>query len=149
MPGTMDYTREEGENQNDGDFLPIKDGDYLFQITGAISKTSSKGDPMIEVTFQGLDEEVANRKLWDRIVFPHPNSPSRGIIGRSVHFLHCIGEAYESPLNWDELNWAWKKAKIKVGTRKYKDKDQNYVVKYILDESLNPAINVSDEELPF
>ena len=149
MPGTCEYDPKEAENQNSGDFPLIPDGTYVFQITGVVEQTSSNKDPMINTTFQGTEAGMEKLKLWDRIVFPRPNSKARSILGRSIHFLHCIGEPYDSPITWDERNWAWRKVKIQVGTRTYNSKPQNYVAKYILDEELNPTLNEESPRLPF
>ena len=150
MPGTCEYDPKEAENQNNsGDFPLIPDGTYVFQITGVVEQTSSNKDPMINTTFQGTEAGMEKLKLWDRIVFPRPNSKARSILGRSIHFLHCIGEPYDSPITWDERNWAWRKVKIQVGTRTYNSKPQNYVAKYILDEELNPTLNEESPRLPF
>jgi len=125
-------------------------GKYLFQIEGCIDKTTAKGDPMGVVKLRCQDEGYGDVVIWDNIVIPKPNSPSRGIGGRTKHFLHCIGEPYkDNPLQGDTENWGWKKVYANVDIRKYKGEDQNEVKGYVLDESLIEDNNAEPDPCPF
>jgi hypothetical protein len=72
--------------------------------------------------------------VWDRIVIPKQGSPAFGIMGRTMHFLHCIGEPYEGSFAWNSDNWQGQVVKVEIGSREYNGKEYNEVRNYILEE---------------
>lgn len=140
-----------------GVFEPIPSGTYTVKITNKSDKTTQNGDPMvnIELTIQGSGD-YAGRKVWDNIVIPQEGSPAIKILGRTKHFLHCIGEPYEGDIEIDSDAWLDKVITIVVGMDTYKGKKKNIVADYFLDETediiTDDVVGVGDkkeEDVPF
>jgi len=49
-------------------FEPIPEGTYLARIISAEPKTSSSGNPMVEVVWEIQEGEFTGRKIWDYLV---------------------------------------------------------------------------------
>jgi hypothetical protein len=112
--------------------VPIPDL-YTVQIVSVIEKKTKKGDDMIEVKLQicNDDSEFNNAYIWDNIVF------SPAIMGRTKHFLHCIGEPYKGEIEIDSDHWMHSKTDIELVNEEYQGKIRAKVGKYILNENLN------------
>ena len=97
-----------------GVFVTIPEGQYTVQIKEATDGHSKAGDPMINVMMEVVVGEFAGAKLWDNILFPPADSTRAKILGRSMHFLHCIGEPYEGKFKVQTENWPYQKCSIMV-----------------------------------
>lgn len=104
------------ESPNAGEFILIPEGEYLMKIIQVKDKETESGDPMVSIRFTPVDSEFQERAfVWDNIVIPMPNSPAIKILGRTKHFLHCIGEPYEGDfVTYDSENWLYKTCVVKV-----------------------------------
>lgn len=137
MKGSLNTTGVE-ENKTTTNYPLLPDGVYEGWISDHNSGFTKANDPMVNITIKiTFPQDFQGRLIWDRIVLPYPQSPARGILGRTKHFLHCISEPYEGEFEWDSDNWNGKKVIIKVGSRTYNGKTYNEVQGYILDEANN------------
>lgn len=107
-----------GVEENKGGFVLIPEDIYSVQIIEVAIKTTSKGDPMASVKFEILEGEYKGKWLFDNIVIPLPGSPSFGIMGRTMHFLHVIGQPYEGKFTTDTDRWQYQKLRVKVKHKK-------------------------------
>jgi hypothetical protein len=132
MKGKADTT---GAVENGGGYALIPDGEYTARIVEVADGSTKGGDPMITITLEihSVGPE-GGRKVWDRIVIPKQGSPAFGIMGRTMHFLHCIGEPYEGTFTWNSDNWQGQVVKVEIGSREYNGKEYNEVRNYILEE---------------
>ena len=125
--------------------LPM--GVYTVEVMLAEESESQAGDPMVKVTLEVTDGEYTGRLAFDRLLFPKPGSKAEKIKGRSMHFLHVIGEPYEGEFEVTCDNWVGKKCSIFVTHREYEGKTYANVRDY---DSIDPkdAANKS-EQIPF
>lgn len=100
--------------ENKGGYVLIPEDVYDVQINEVGEKTTKNGDPMASVKFVILTGEYKGKWLFDNIVIPKPGSPSFGIMGRTMHFLHVIGQPYQGKFSVDTDSWPFKKLKVKV-----------------------------------
>ena len=95
--------------QEGGVFVTIPEGQYTVKIKEVKDGFSKAGDPMINVMMEVVGGEFAGAKLWDNVLFPPAGSEKSKILGRSMHFLHCIGEPYEGKFKVQTENWPYQK----------------------------------------
>ncbi|MFA5321190.1 MAG: DUF669 domain-containing protein [Smithella sp.] len=105
-----------------GNFELLPEGVYVVKIKNTEDEMSRAGDPMVAVTFEIIEGDKAGQFAWDRILFPKKGSSAEKIRGRSMHFLHVIGEPYEGEIEIDRYNWVGKKCKIFVRHEEYEGK---------------------------
>ena len=119
-----------------GSVLPLNE--YNFQITDKKDKTSSNGDPMVNITLTVIDGEYKGDVVYDNILIPAPDSPAARILGRTKHFLHCINEEYEGEeVIWDSDNWLGKTIKAMIAheePNQYHRNKRAVISEYMLDE---------------
>lgn len=112
-----------GVEMSNGNYDPLEAGEYKMRIIEVEEMQTKNGDPMAKIK---LFEPLEGKLVWDYIVFPLPGSSAYKILGRSLHFLHCIGEPYESDdLIVDPQNWREKSVDVEIDVSTYKDKDGN------------------------
>jgi len=138
----LDGVDEQGEYK-----LPPQ-GKYNVEILEVADKTSKSGDPMLSVKFAVAEGEYSGCWVWDNIIISDdPESPGHKILGRSKHFLHCIGEPYEGdPVEWNCDNWIGKICKIKIDHEPPNEYHQNIraiITEYILVDGME------QEKMPF
>jgi len=118
----------------------ISEGEHTFIVTEVTDKTTKNGDPMAVIKLEcALGDVDAGKWCFDNIVIPEPTSPSIAILGRSKHFLHCIGEPYETDnLEIDTDNWINKIVMAEVFTEAPNNFHPKFpmskISKYILSE---------------
>ncbi|MFA5340440.1 MAG: hypothetical protein WC332_01565 [Clostridia bacterium] len=131
-----------------GEYVLLPEGEYDVVIEevrdtdkDGNAQETKNGDPMITIKLvpsSGVYQDEA--WVWDNItISDNPNSPGFKILGRSKHFLHCIGEPYEDKFSWDSANWLYKKCRIKVEhepPNQYHKKPKAIVSGYILTDDL-------------
>ena len=110
-----------GVDENMG-FKLLPEGLYDAKILNVEEGISKNDDPIFAVTFEIQEGEHKGRFAWDRILFPKPGSSAIKIRGRSMHFLHVIGEPYEGKINIAIFNWIGKRCKIFVQHEVYEGK---------------------------
>lgn len=137
-------TDTSGIDESGDGFELLPDGIYLFQIEGVEDKQTKAGDPMAKLTLRILKGEYAERLVWDNIVIPKEGSPAFKIMGRTKHFLHCIGEPHEGAITIDTDRWRGKAVSAQVGRTTYNDKESNVITAYILEEK-----GGADDNIPF
>lgn len=125
------------ENMGGSCPLPEK-GIYDVEIVLVKDKTSSNGDPMISIKLNITSGVFQDSWVWDNILIPHLDSVAAKILGRTKHFLHCIGEPYEGEeLEWDSDRWLYRKCKIRVEheqPNEYHKYTKAIVAEYILND---------------
>jgi hypothetical protein len=130
-----------------GGSCPLPDkGIYNIEIVLVKDKTSTNGDPMISIKLNITSGVFQDSWVWDNILIPHLDSAAAKILGRTKHFLHCIGEPYDGEeIEWDSEKWLYKKCKIRIDHEQpnsYHKYIRPIVAEYILDEE-------EKEETPF
>ena len=124
--------------QEGGSFVLAPEGIYTIEIAEAKGKESSNGDPMVSIKLVISAGEYQDSWVWDNILIPHLNSQAVKILGRTKHFLHCIGEPYDGEeVEWDSDRWLWKKCKIRIiheAPNQYHKNIKPVVAEYILDD---------------
>lgn len=136
-----------------GDFILVEEGEHIAKIDEIREQVTENGDDMLTVKFTIIAGLSVDGWVWDNIIVSdNPNSPGYKILGRTKHFLHCIGEPYEDIITIDTDNWKGKEVKIKVYHEPFTNKKTGKttikakVGTYLLDEELQPA---NTEESPF
>jgi hypothetical protein len=139
------YSFKGTEENGSGKFPIIPEGDYKGVITDWKETVTDKGDPIFTIQITIIAPDKYNgRLIRDNLVFPLPNSPSIKIKGRTMHFLHCIGEPYlEDDIEINPDNWIQKPVFIYIKPREYNGKTYANVYRYNLPEDINP--NVTEE----
>ena len=125
--------------------LPMNE--YLFEIAEKQDKTTkNNADPMISIKLVVVNGEFAGQWVWDNIVIPNPGSPAMKIIGRSKHFLHCIGEEYEGKdVEWDSDRWIGRRCRAIISHEEPNKYHKG--IKPVIEEYLER--NENDEDNPF
>lgn len=153
MKGTTNMTkvREAGK--------PIPMNEYCFQITDKTDKYSKNGDPMVNIVLTVVKGEEVGAVVYDNILIPALDSPAAKILGRTKHFLHCIGEPYEGEeVVWDSDVWLGKTLKAMIGHEDPNEFHKNtraVVQEYTLDEqgeakaAIEQNVAEAGEEAPF
>ena len=100
--------------ENTGGFVLIPEDTYEAMVIEKSDKITSKGDPMVSVKMEILNGQYKGKWLFDNIVIPKTGSPSFKIMGRTMHFLHVIGQPYQGKFKTDSDKWLWAKLKVKV-----------------------------------
>ena len=126
------------------------DNEYEVEVAEKQDKQSKNGDPMISIKLVIKKGEHAGKWVWDNIIISdNPESPGFKILGRSKHFLHCIGEPYEGEnLEWDSDRWLGKRCSVITATEEpndYHKNKKNIVQEYFLLE----GENAPQDETPF
>lgn len=130
MKGTFNATGI----QEQGTYTLLPDGEYDASITKVVDKKAKSGNPMVAIQLTIFDNEYAGNWVWDNIVF------AEGIMGRTKHFLHCIGEPYEGDkVQWDSDKWMNREVRILVARGEYNGRERNEVKGYILVEDNNDS----------
>lgn len=118
-----------------GSFVVLTEGIYNVIIIEVAERVTKNGDPMANVTFEVTSGDYSGSLIWDNIIFPIEGSLASKIKGRTMHFLHAIGEPYkQETVSYDTLKWMRKPAKIKVKHELYKGKNQAKIEDYIIDD---------------
>jgi len=144
MKGTVNMAQVQ---ESTGGSCPLPDrGIYPAEIVLVKDKESSNGDPMVSIKLNIASGPFQDSWVWDNILIPPLSSPSAKILGRTKHFLHCIGEPYEGEeVSWNSDNWLYKKCLIRIDhepANQYHKYIRPIVVEYIIEEE-------STEEAPF
>ena len=139
--------------QEQGKFTLLPEGTYEAEIIEVKDKTSSNGDPLVSIKLIVTEGEFKSQAwVWDNILIPSLESPAAKILGRTKHFLHCIGEPFEGEnVEYDSDNWLWKPCVIKVAHEAPNDfhkYPKAVVAEYVLDEDATVAQGTK-EESPF
>lgn len=124
-----------------GKFVTLPEGEYLMEITEKTDKESSNGDPMVLIKLSVYAGEFQDEAwVYDNILIPPLSSPSAKILGRTKHFLHCIGEPYEGEeVEWDSDNWVNRQVKVRIiheQPNEYHKFVKPVIAEYILDEEI-------------
>jgi len=135
-----------------GDFILVEEGEHLARIDEMRENITENGDEMFTIKLTIVAGVSVDGWVWDNIVLSdNPNSPGYKILGRTKHFLHCIGEPYEGNILIDTENWKGKEVRIKVFHDKFTNKYHREMTKakvgnYLLSDELQ---EVGAEEGPF
>ena len=148
---------DEGISSNGGtkNYDPVPPGDYMLEVMAVDPRTTSNGDPMINVEFEIRGGDHDGRKVWNNITF-FRDRQNKGA-GIALHFLNCIGEPHEGQFKVDIMNWVGKRTKAKLDIDEYQGKRRNKVRWFITDlpsgplQRPKPAVvsDDVDEDVPF
>ena len=127
-----------------GSFVLIPEGTYEVEITEVTDGYTKAGDPMINTKNVITTGEFKGKWVFDNIVIPGKDSGAFKIMGRTMHFLHVIGEPYEGEFVYNTDNWLYKKATITVYHQEYKGKDYPKIGDYDFADN-----DIPKEEVPF
>jgi hypothetical protein len=104
----------------DGNFEPLPEGEYDFEIVDYKELKTKNDDPMVNIECHVIDSiQHSGRKVWNNVTFFPPGAKAAGI---AIHFLKCIGESWEGAFNWDPDNWVGRKFRGSVEINRYTDK---------------------------
>lgn len=145
------------QESGDGNFPAIPAGSYTMRIERIKDKTTANGDPMVSIGLVVASGQYKGRYVWDNIVIPLANSPAIKILGRTKHFLHCIGEPYEGEIEYDSERWMDRIVQVVVDVElpnKYHNDDKNIVSEYVLEEEGPVIVDTpkgleETEDIPF
>ena len=102
-------------------FPLLPDGSYELQITNTEERKTSKGDPMVNVECEVINNPDYNgRRIFHNVSFLPKDKPGSGM---STHFLKSIGRPFEGTLDVDCSTWIGEKFRAKIGSREYTKKD--------------------------
>lgn len=132
--------------------LTLPQGIEIVEIVAKKDKTTQNGDPMVSVAFAIAEGNFRGQWIWDNIILSeNPASPGFKFLGRSKHFLHCIGQPYKSDDPWNSDNWMGRICKVKIEiepANKFHSASKSIITKYILDEGVEktePGEDDSDQ----
>lgn len=124
------------EAQQFGSFKVLPVGTYIVQIDDTIEKTSSTGNPMVELKLSVADGDHKGKKLKHYVVFSDKTK------GMAKHFLKCIEEPCEGKIKPDPVQWIGKIFTAEVIVEPFTNKDGK-----TFDQNKIKAIY--PEEIPF
>lgn len=114
---SLDFNAADVAPSTGFELLPA--GDYTAVITDSESKPTSKGTgTYLQFTFQVIEGEHANRKLWARINYTNPSAEAQKI-GRAELSALCRAVGVLQPRDTAELHN--RPITIKVGFEKRSD----------------------------
>jgi len=108
--------------ESEGKVYPLlPDGSYELQITDTEERKTSKGDPMVNVECEVINNpEYNGKRIYYNVSFLPKNKPGSGM---STHFVKCINQPWEGSVEVDCQAWIGEKFKAKIGSREYIKKD--------------------------
>lgn len=115
-------------------------GEYIAQAVEGSVVRKDNGDAMIKLTFEIMDGDYTNRKLWTNLNIRHSNPIAQRIATEELTELwrDAMGGAGNPP---SVENLLWKPIKIKVAVEKRKDtgENQNRIKRYMPVSGSAPA----------
>lgn len=146
MKGSIDMT----DIKEGGTFKIPTPGIYDCEIVEKIDtdkegnpKKTKNGDDIVLIKLLITDGEFSGCWMFDCICF------APGILGRTKHFLHCIGCKYEGQLDWDSEDWLYKHVRVNTdieAANQYHKNDKAVVKNYILLEGEELKKKEEDED---
>ena len=121
-------------------FEPLPDGQYSLIIEKVEEKNTRNGDPIVSIRYRVIEGSKTGRKFYENIVF------ADGILGRSKHFLHVIGQPYEDDSKITPAKWIDAKLKATVGMEEYDGKLKNNVKIHDFYQDENADLNIGDPD---
>ena len=116
----MPFMIDAVEPTSGGAFTLLPDGKYQLVITKVEEKTSSKGNPMVNVTCEVLNNpEFNGKKVFHNVTFLKEGEKGAGM---SRHFLKCINQPYGAG-EVDPQKWVGEDFNAKISSREYTKKD--------------------------
>lgn len=114
-----------------GTFTPIPPGEYLIQATEGSVVRKDNGDAMIKLTFEIMEGEFAERKLFVNLNIRHSNPVAQRIATEELTEIwrDAMGGTGNPP-NTDAMLWKPIRAKVAVEKRKDTGEPQNRVKRY-------------------
>lgn len=92
------------EPSTGGEFHPLPKGDYTCIITDSSMKASKSGGEYLELVFQVVEGQYANRKLWSRLNLTSPNSAKAEEISQQQLSSICRAVGVMTPGDSAELH---------------------------------------------
>lgn len=132
-----------------GAFTPIPAGEYLIQaIEGSVVRKDS-GDAMIKLTFEVMEGEFAERKLFVNLNIRHSNPTAQRIATEELTEIwrDAMGGTGNPP-STEALLWKPIRAKVAVEKRKDTGEMQNRVKRYFSASGEAPGIRTSQPAQP-
>lgn len=124
-------------------------GEYIVQATEGSVVRKDNGDAMIKLTFEIMDGDYSNRKLWTNLNIRHSNPIAQRIATEELTELwrDAMGGAGNPP---SVENLLWKPVKVKVAVEKRKDtgENQNRIKRYMPASGGAPAGKATPSQAP-
>lgn len=113
----------------DGDFEPIKEGEYIAQIIKSEKKQTRAGSDALHLTWQIIDGEYKNRQLWEQLYLYDPSRPKQLSFNRNklFHILAACGK--EQISDTGELHN--RPVRITVKIDEYNGRVRNIITRYV------------------
>lgn len=145
------YADSEGAREGSGGFELVSEGWHVVELTEVSDKVSKNGDPMFGVKYEITQGQFKGQWLFDNIIIPQKGSPAFKIMGRTMHFLHVIGQPYEGKFDYDTEKWIWSKLKVNVKHEIQKEGKNagKPVAKVKGHDFLTGKPDEKDDEIPF
>ena len=151
MKGTVSMA---GVTEQMGNISPLPGkGIYEVDIVLVKERMTEKNDPMPSIKLQIISGKFKDCWVWDNILTPQPESEAAKILGRTKHFLHCLGEEFEGDeISWNTDNWIGKRIKIRIDhedPNQYHKFTKAIIAEYILEEPGEFKTLGDDDSIPF
>jgi len=148
--GEFDPKTEADKAGGDGDYSPLKPGDYQVRVTEADVQATKAGDG--KYIYVRLDVEGptgAGRVVFDRMIVLHPN-PTAVEIGKGRFAQLCVAAGFEKkPGGTKALIGKAVTAKLKVEkSKQYGDRNAVQSFKAPSGDA-GPAVAFNDDDVPF
>lgn len=134
------------------EFEPIPAGDYLAQIIDSeIAPTKAGTGQMLKLTYEIMDGELENRRLWDRLNIVNPNADAQRIAHQQLKKL-CDALGTGPIQDSEELHF--KPVIIQVSVKQDKNGDfgpQNVIRKFTAlagEAEVKPASKAAAQKAP-
>ena len=132
-------------------FELVEEGEHFARIDEMQEAITQNGDDMVKIKLTIVSGVSQDCWLWDNLVISdNPDSPGYKVLGRTKHFLHCIGEPYEGQIEVDTDRWINKEVKIKVEHREFiNKKNRKQINAKVQNYLLDMELATTEEESPF
>lgn len=123
---------ENTDTSQRGQISVIPPGEYMVQATEGSVVRKDSGDAMIKLTFEIMEGEFANRKLWTNLNIRHSNPIAQRIATEELTELwrDALG-GHGNPPSVENLLWKPLKVKVAVEKRKDTGDQQNRIKRYL------------------
>lgn len=128
-----DMLDESANEDSGGNFDPIPDGEYDFQVANAESRFSGSGKKMYVITAEVQGGPYANRKVWHNFVISEDNPKAMAIFFGNMESLGIAKDYFRSNPSDDAIVKALMGRKFKgaVGKRVYNERERNEIRRFL------------------
>lgn len=121
----MPFSHDAAEPTTGGGVL-LPEGPYELVITDVKEQKSKAGDPQVNVTCEVMNNpEFNGARVYHNVTFLPKDKKGAGM---ASHFLKCINQPYQGPIEVDPEAWKGEKFQAIINHRAYKKEDGTEVV---------------------